>query len=72
MNNALKDVMTTKEVAERAKVTYGRICQLCQDGTLDAIKVGRDWLIDRQSALAWIYSDRKTGRPRKEQGDDPS
>jgi len=66
MDEALKEFMTTSEVADRAGVTYQYVCELCQQGKLQAVKMGRDWLIFRDSALEWIYSDRKPGRPRKE------
>jgi len=69
MDDARREFMTTVEVAERAGTTRQYIANLCQDGTLDAVKAGRDWLISRDSALAWIYSERKVGRPRKH---DPS
>jgi len=60
------EYMTTEQLAIAAQVTQGRIRQLCRDGTLDAFKVGRDWLIRRASALAWMYSDRTRGPKKKD------
>ena len=35
-------------------LTHRRIAQLCRDATLEAVKVGGRWKIDRGSAEAWI------------------
>lgn len=64
MREVLDDVMTAKDVAERAGVTVARIHQLCRDETIEAVKIANVWLISRKSALAWIYSDRTRG-PKK-------
>jgi len=61
----LVEFMTAKQVAERAGVTVARVHQLCREDKLKSLKAAGVWLIFRDSALEWIYSDRKRGRPRK-------
>lgn len=65
MQEQLEGLMTAKEVAALAEVTVARIHQLCRDETIKATKIADVWLINRKSALEWIYSDRKVGRPPK-------
>lgn len=56
-------LLTTKEVAERLKVSVRRIHDLIQDGRLPAQKYGRDYLIDEKDLK--LVENRKPGRPRK-------
>lgn len=57
---AVKDFYTTRELAEEAarrgrKVTQEYIRQQCKDGRIaNAEQPGRDWLIPRSAALAWL------------------
>jgi len=45
---------TTSELAQKAGVDISRIRQLLGDGTLKGVKRGRDWLVYRWSAEAWL------------------
>lgn len=55
-----KDFYTTRELADEAarrgrKVTQEYIRQQCKDRRIpEAEKRGRDWLIPRPAALAWL------------------
>jgi len=50
---------TTKELAEKAKVTPAYIRQCLLDGTLRGYKRGRDWFIAVQDGDRWL-KDRQT------------
>jgi excisionase family DNA binding protein len=56
-------LLTTKEVAERLKVSVRRVHALIQDERLPAQKFGRDYLIDEKDLK--LVENRKPGRPRK-------
>ncbi len=58
--------LTTKDAAERLKVTPRRIRALIAAGKLPArqCECGSEWVIE-ESALA-LVAERKPGRPRKE------
>ncbi len=56
-------LLTTKEVANRLKVSVRRVHALIQDGRLPAQKFGRDYLIDEKDLK--LVENRKPGRPRK-------
>lgn len=45
----LEDFVTTKEAAELLGVGRQRIYDLIHDERLEAIKIGRDWLVSRES-----------------------
>ena len=59
------EVMTTKEVARVGDVSRRRVLQLIHDGTLQAVKRDRAWLVYEGSVRRWLRSGRKPGRPRK-------
>jgi excisionase family DNA binding protein len=59
----MKDMLTTKEVAERLGVTQARVRALIQSGRLPSQQFGRDHLI-KESDLK-LVEDRKPGRPPK-------
>jgi excisionase family DNA binding protein len=40
-----------------------------QRGKLSAVKVGRDWQIERADFDTWLASPRQVGRPRKTKGE---
>lgn len=56
-------MLTTKEVADRLKLSVRRIHALIQDGRLPAQKFGRDYMIDEEDLK--LVENRKPGRPRK-------
>ena len=55
----VKTLWTTREIAEEARrrgrpVTQEYLQRLCKDGTLQAVKPGRDWLIHDHAAQRWL------------------
>jgi excisionase family DNA binding protein len=62
------DYLTTRQAAEKLKVSIGRVQQLVASGRLPSVKIGRDRFILEKDLE--IVSDRKrTGRPAKGQND---
>lgn len=57
--------ITTKEVAEKLKISRPRVYQLIQEKKLAAEKIGRDFLI-KESSLTGVETYGKPGRPMKE------
>jgi excisionase family DNA binding protein len=56
-------LLTTRQAAERLKLSIPRIHQLINEGRLRAEKVGRDYVI-REEDLK-LVGERKRGRPPK-------
>ena len=48
-----EDWMTTKEAANLAGYNIKYLRQLVRSGRVEARKVGRDWLVNRESLLAY-------------------
>ncbi len=59
MNPAL---ITTHQAAEILGVTHGRVVQLCVNGQLEAMKIGRDWLIHPSTVHARAADPPPAGR----------
>lgn len=57
------NLLTTKDVSERLKVSVRRVHALIQAERLPAQKYGRDYLIDEKDLK--LVENRKAGRPRK-------
>ncbi len=57
------DFLTTKQTAERLKITPRRVQALIEAGRLPAQKFGRDYMI-REMDLK-LVENRKRGRPKK-------
>ena len=55
------NLLTTKEVAERLKVSVRRVHALIQDNRLPAQKFGRDYMIKEKDLK--LVENRKVGRP---------
>ena len=62
-----RDGYTTVELAQRAGVSTGYLRRLLIVGRLDGGKIGRDWVIDRASAEAWLR-DRAVARTEATRG----
>lgn len=60
---SMRDVLTTKEAAERLGISRRRINDFINEGRLPAEKVGRDHLIKVPDLK--LIEDRKPGRPPK-------
>lgn len=59
------DLLTTTEAAEITGLSRDRITQYCRAGTIPAMKIGRDWVINRED-LAGITRQRKPKQRRGE------
>lgn len=59
-----RDLLTTREVAERLNVSLRRVRALIESGKLPSEQYGRDHLI-KESDLE-LVKDRKPGRPAKQ------
>ena len=57
-------LLTTKEVANRLKVSVRRVHALIEAKRLPAQKYGRDYLIEEKDLK--LVENRKVGRPRKD------
>jgi excisionase family DNA binding protein len=56
------DYITTSEAAEIIGCVDSRVRQLLRAGTLDGKRLGRDWLVSRNSAEGYSEKERKPGR----------
>jgi excisionase family DNA binding protein len=59
----MKDMLTTREVADRLGVSQARVRALIQSGRLPSQQFGRDHLINESDLK--LVEDRKPGRPPK-------
>ncbi|HZS03465.1 MAG TPA: helix-turn-helix domain-containing protein [Blastocatellia bacterium] len=62
-----KDFLTTTEAAARLGVSYRRVHQLIEAGTLKAERFGKVWLVP-VNALDGVTTYGKAGRPPKAEG----
>ena len=60
----LMKILTTKQAAKALRVNDSRVRQLILSGRLPAIKIGRDWIIQKKDLKK--VENRKPGRPKKE------
>jgi len=60
-----REWMSTKEVADLAGVSQGRVRQLITEKRLLATKLAGTWFIWKPAAEMWAKSERKAGRPPK-------
>jgi len=56
------EYLSSKQAADFLGLSVSRIRQLCISGELEGIKLGRDWLIDKERILKYIPMPR--GRPK--------
>ena len=61
----MKELIGTKEAAEKLGVSLRRVQQLIELGTLPARRIGRDYLIEEKD-LSKVTIHGKPGRPKKE------
>ena len=60
----MSTMITTTRASKLLGVSVGRIRQLIYEGKLDAVMIGRDWLINLEEIKnVKIYG--KSGRPKK-------
>ena len=60
----LMKILTTKQAAKALGINDSRVRQLILSGRLSAIKIGRDWIIQKKDLKK--VENRKPGRPKKE------
>lgn len=58
------DLITAADAAKRLGISHAQVTRLCLNGTLDYLRIGSRYAIDRQS-LARARKRAKPGRPRK-------
>jgi len=56
--HSISDFITIKEAIEETNFSYSKIRSLATNDTIDAIKIGRKWLILRDSLRRYIKSSR--------------
>lgn len=64
-NMSEKELLTTREAAEKLNISMRRVRALIESGSLPSTQYGRDHLI-KESDLE-LVKDRKPGRPAKDQ-----
>jgi excisionase family DNA binding protein len=58
--------LTVGEAAALIGITEQSVRRLAGQGLLQALKPGRDWLIDAAAARAYAERERRPGRPRRQ------
>ena len=58
------DVIPTSEACQLSGLTSARIRQLIKENRIVAFKLGRDWLIERESFERFLAMPRNAGRPK--------
>ena len=60
-----EEYVTVAEASRRSGLSRRQIQWLLQQGTIQGIKPGRDWLVQPAAVMAYLRQGRKPGRPRK-------
>ena len=50
----MSTLISTSEAANLLKVSPQSVCTLCRDGTIDATKIGKSWVINQASLNKYI------------------
>jgi excisionase family DNA binding protein len=58
-------VTSVPDAAQRLNLSTAMVRRYCQEGRIEAKKVGRDWLITERSLIDFARQPRKVGRPKK-------
>jgi excisionase family DNA binding protein len=59
--NQIAEPISTTEAAKRYRVTANYITLLARKGAINAIKFGRDWIIDEPSLRSYLATPQKRG-----------
>jgi excisionase family DNA binding protein len=54
MDEAMLEIMTTKDIAEYLKLHEITICKYATDGKIPGIRIGRVWRFDKDVIDKWI------------------
>ncbi len=60
----MDDILTVEEIADYLKVSRTTIWRWCNDGKLDAFKVGRGWRVRRRDLERFMSSALETSDAR--------
>jgi excisionase family DNA binding protein len=61
----MRNLVTTREAAERLGISRRRVQELLQAGALRGEKLSRDWVIEAEEVEAFAKKERPRGRPPK-------
>jgi excisionase family DNA binding protein len=65
----LEGYLTTRQASEMYRLTDSHFRRLLEHGTIQGIKAGRDWLIDKESLEQYMANRPKPGRKPKSRED---
>ena len=55
----LSEITTPKELAEFLKISEQTVKRAIKSGKLKALKVARDWRIERNEVIKWVKGENK-------------
>ena len=55
----LNDYLTIDEVAAYLPVPQSTISQVCREGRLPAMKIGKRWIVDKQDVRRWMEKQKQ-------------
>jgi excisionase family DNA binding protein len=58
----LPDVITPKQLSEFLQISDQTIKRAIKDGRLKAFKIGREWRIEKESAIKWTQEGGNYGK----------
>jgi len=50
----LPEILTTRELADFLKISDQTVIRAIKAGSLNAMKVGRDWRIEKEAVFEWL------------------
>ncbi|MBK8130734.1 MAG: helix-turn-helix domain-containing protein [bacterium] len=56
-----EEYLTTAEAATLLKVSRGTVCLLAREGSLPAVRVGKQWRIPHEAPELWLYRQKQAG-----------
>lgn len=65
MKEKKETLLSVAEVSKSAEISRQRVLQLIESGSLQAEKVGRNYVIRQSDYDSWIILNRTVGRPPK-------
>ncbi len=64
----MEEILTVQEVAEYLRLSRATIWRWCNEGKLQAFKVGRGWRIHRSEVQTIVEQNHKSMKETEEQG----
>lgn len=68
-NMTMNLLLSVSEVAQRLNLSIAMVRRYCQQGRIEAYKIGRDWVIPESSIEKFKQEPRKVGKPGKVNND---